>query len=86
LCTDISQNIVFITSRHFLEKGQAVSMKKRPMSEYQKEFEMFVEQEKHLALMILARVEKWGNSKTAVKHKPYGGMDLLFLGPIRRTD
>jgi long-chain acyl-CoA synthetase len=47
-------------------------MKKRPMSEYQKEFEMFVEQEKHLALMILARVEKWGNSKTAVKHKPYG--------------
>jgi len=47
-------------------------MKKRPMSEYQKEFEAFVEQEKHLGLMILARAEKWGDSKTAVKHKPYG--------------
>ena len=47
-------------------------MKKRPMSEYQKEFEAFVDQEKHLALMILARAEKWGDSKTAVKHKPYG--------------
>jgi long-chain acyl-CoA synthetase len=47
-------------------------MKKRPMSEYQKEFQTFVQQEKHLALMILARAEKWGNSKTAVKHKPYG--------------
>lgn len=22
--------------------------------------------------MILARVEKWGDQKTAVKHKPYG--------------
>ncbi len=47
-------------------------MKKRPMSEYQKEFEIFVEQEKHLALMILARAQKWGDQKTAVKHKPYG--------------
>jgi long-chain acyl-CoA synthetase len=42
------------------------------MSEYQREFEAFIQQEKHLALMILARVEKWGESKTAVKHKPYG--------------
>jgi len=42
------------------------------MSEYQKEFESFVEQEKHIALMILARAQKWGDSKTAVKHKPYG--------------
>ena len=47
-------------------------MKKRPMSEYQREFDAFIEQEKHLALMVLTRAEKWGDSKTAVKHKPYG--------------
>lgn len=47
-------------------------MEKRSMTEYQREFEAFIEQERHLALMILARVEKWGESKTAVKHKPYG--------------
>jgi long-chain acyl-CoA synthetase len=47
-------------------------MKKRPMSEYRREFEAYVEQEKHLALMILARADKWGDKKTAVKHKPYG--------------
>ena len=47
-------------------------MKKRPMSQYQKELEAVIEQEKHIALMVLARAEQWGDSKTAVKHKPYG--------------
>ena len=47
-------------------------MKKKSMSEYQREFEAFIQHERHLALMILSRVEKWGESKIAVKHKPYG--------------
>jgi len=45
---------------------------KKSMSEYQREFEAFIQHERHLALMILSRVEKWGESKIAVKHKPYG--------------
>ena len=55
-----------------MRKRRQYPMKKRPMNEYQREFEAYVEQEKHLALMILARAEKWGDKKTAVKHKPYG--------------
>ena len=47
-------------------------MKKIAISEYRAEFEAFIEQERHLALMIFLRVDRWGNSKTAVKHKPYG--------------
>jgi long-chain acyl-CoA synthetase len=47
-------------------------MNKKNKSEYQKEFEAFIEEEKHLYLMIRARVEKWGDSRTAVRHKPYG--------------
>jgi long-chain acyl-CoA synthetase len=47
-------------------------MQNNSMSEYQIKFEAFIEQERHLALMILSRVYRWGDSKTAVKHKPYG--------------
>lgn len=36
------------------------------------EFEAFVNQEKHLGLMIRSRVQKHGDSKIAVRHKPYG--------------
>jgi len=40
--------------------------------DYEKEFENFLAREKHLALMIQSRVSKYGDSKIAVRHKPYG--------------
>ncbi len=38
---------------------------------YQKEFEEFLNREKHLGLMVKSRVEKYGDSKVAVRHKPH---------------
>lgn len=40
--------------------------------DYEKEFENFLAREKYLALMIQSRVSKYGDSKIAVRHKPYG--------------
>lgn len=39
---------------------------------YEQEFAKFLEQEKHLALMVRSRVKKYGDSKIAVRHKVYG--------------
>lgn len=39
---------------------------------YEKEFEVFLNREKHLGTMIRSRVKKFGNDKIAVRHKPYG--------------
>lgn len=40
--------------------------------DYEKEFEEFLAREKHLALMIRSRAAKYGDTKIAVRHKPYG--------------
>ena len=47
-------------------------MTKAEQPNYEKEFEEFLAREKHLALMIRSRVVKYGDSKIAVRHKPYG--------------
>ena len=39
---------------------------------YEKEFEEYLNREKHLALMVLNRAKKFGDSKIAVRHKAYG--------------
>lgn len=39
---------------------------------HEQEFAEFLDREKHLALMIRSRVEKYGDSKIAVRHKPEG--------------
>ncbi|MEA1960743.1 MAG: long-chain fatty acid--CoA ligase [Bacillota bacterium] len=39
---------------------------------YQQEFDAYLDREKHLALMVRSRVEKYGDTKIAVRHKPYG--------------
>ena len=39
---------------------------------FKTEFEDFLRTERHLALMVRSRVEKWKDSKIAVRHKPYG--------------
>lgn len=39
---------------------------------YEEEFEQYLAREKHLALMVRKRVEKFGDSKVAVRHKLYG--------------
>lgn len=40
--------------------------------QYEQEFAEFLDREKHLGLMIRSRVEKYGDSKVAVRHKPEG--------------
>lgn len=40
--------------------------------DYSKEFDRFLEREKHLGLMVRSRVEKYGDKKVAVRHKPHG--------------
>lgn len=40
--------------------------------DYSKEFDRFLEREKHLGLMIRSRVKKYGDKKVAVRHKPHG--------------
>ncbi len=40
--------------------------------DYDAEFNVFLNEEKHLAQVVRRRVEKYGNSKIAVRHKPYG--------------
>lgn len=40
--------------------------------EYSKEFDRFLEREKHLGLMVRSRVKKYGDKKVAVRHKPHG--------------
>ncbi|HDP81103.1 MAG TPA: long-chain fatty acid--CoA ligase [Spirochaetes bacterium] len=39
---------------------------------YEKEFDEFLSREKNLALMVKSRVNKYGESKIAVRHKAYG--------------
>ncbi len=39
---------------------------------YNQEFEKFLNTEKHLTLMVRSRVKKFGKKKIAVRHKPYG--------------
>lgn len=39
---------------------------------YEQEFEAFLAREKHLAQMVRSRVEKYGDTKVAVRHKLYG--------------
>ena len=39
---------------------------------YKTEFEDFLRTERHLALMVRSRVDRWKDTKTAVRHKPYG--------------
>jgi len=39
---------------------------------YEQEFAKFLDTEKNLALMVRSRVKKYGDRKTAVRHKPYG--------------
>lgn len=39
---------------------------------YQQEFDDYLAREKHLALMVRSRVKKYGDTKIAVRHKPYG--------------
>lgn len=46
-------------------------MVEKTLQEYEKEFEKFLEKEKHLALMVRSRVAKYGDSKIAVRHKPH---------------
>lgn len=38
---------------------------------YEKEFEAYLNNEKHLDLMVLNRAKKFGDSKIAVRHKAY---------------
>ncbi|MBN2298001.1 MAG: long-chain fatty acid--CoA ligase [Deltaproteobacteria bacterium] len=45
---------------------------KKVYHEYNKEFEYFLRTEKHLALMVKNRADRWKDSKIAVRHKPYG--------------
>ena len=40
--------------------------------DYSKEFDRFLEREKHLGLMVRSRVKKYGDRKVAVRHKPHG--------------
>ncbi len=40
--------------------------------DYSKEFDRFLEREKHLGLMVRSRVKKYGDGKAAVRHKPHG--------------
>jgi len=40
--------------------------------DYSKEFDRFLEREKHLGLMVRSRVKKYGDKKVAVRHKPHG--------------
>ncbi len=40
--------------------------------DYSKEFDRFLEREKHLGLMVRNRVKKYGDKKVAVRHKPHG--------------
>ena len=47
-------------------------MEKKTQQEYEQEFERYLKQEKHLALMIRSRVEKYQDRKIAVRHKVYG--------------
>ncbi|MGE5417118.1 MAG: AMP-binding protein, partial [Acidobacteriota bacterium] len=38
---------------------------------YEAEFEKYLKQEKHLALMVHSRIAKYGDRKIAVRHKPH---------------
>lgn len=40
--------------------------------DYEKEFQTFLNEEKHLGLLMRRRVEKFGDKKIAVRHKPHG--------------
>ncbi len=40
--------------------------------DYSKEFDRFLEREKHLGLMVRSRAKKYGDKKVAVRHKPHG--------------
>ncbi len=50
----------------------ALSMSGNGNVNYEKEFDEFLSREKHLALMVRRRVEKYGDRKVAVRHKAFG--------------
>ncbi len=47
-------------------------MNEKKAHRFEREFENFLQEEKHLALMVRTRVNRWKGSKIAVRHKPYG--------------
>lgn len=44
---------------------------KKTEAEYEKEFQAYLAEEKHLALMVRKRAARYGDSKIAVRHKPH---------------
>lgn len=52
-------------------------MENKSPQEYEKEFQAYLEREKHLALMVRSRVQKYQDQKIAVRHKVYGKWDAF---------